>query len=406
MKTRFELLQGVNQLAGDGLLGAVDVVEDMHLAIVAGIGRFVPLAGGVAPAARFTYARVRDAVRLGRRAADATAGLLRHRLPDAVRDDAVGPTPLAWLAALNGAIGDRLAASGNPLALRMGLYRDGIEAGPRAPVGRAIEAADGTLLVFVHGLGMNDLQWRDARGNDFGAHLERERVGFALHLRYNSGLRISANGREFSHLLQALHECHAPSIRRIVLIGHSMGGLVCRSACAHAERHRLGWAATLDQVVCLGTPHLGAPLERLGNALGALLATTPYTRSLAAVADVRSEGVKDLRHGWASDHDRDGVLAAAGGRGLPFADRVQWRLAAATRSARSTGARARWLGDGLVPVPSALGEHEDPARALALPASHRRVFTRHGHLDLLTGEAVLAQVRDWISPRRRPARAK
>ncbi|HEU4663093.1 MAG TPA: alpha/beta fold hydrolase [Dokdonella sp.] len=405
MKTRIELLQGVSQLAGDGLLGAVDVVEDMHVAIVSGVSRFVPLAGAVAPATRFTYARVRDAVRLGRRAADVTTGLLRQRLPPAVRDGVVGPTPLAWLAALNGAIGDRLAASGNPLALDMGLYRDGAEVGPGAPIGRAIESAGGTLLVFVHGLGMNDLQWRDARGRDFGTRLEREGVGFALHARYNSGLRISTNGREFSRLLQELHERHAPAIRRIVLVGHSMGGLVCRSACAHAERHRLGWTETLEQVICLGTPHLGAPLERLGNALGTLLAATPYTRSLAALAEVRSEGVKDLRHGWSSDRDRGrGESAPDDDGGLPLADRVHWRLAAATRSARSTGAHARWLGDGLVPVPSALGEHEDPARAWTLPASHRRVFTRHGHLDLLTGEDVLAQVREWISPRPGAAR--
>lgn len=401
MKSRIELLQGTAQLAGDGLLGAVETVEGMHLAIVESVARFVPFGGLVARATGFAYARVRDAAQITRRTADGTLALLERYGPRGATREETGPAQLGWLAALNGAIGDRLEASANPLALDMSLCRDGHVLDARAPeIGDAIDAARGTLILFVHGLGMNDLQWRDAHGASFGERLQLERLGCSLYLRYNSGRRISANGRDLSQLLQQLHQTHARAIKRIVLIGHSMGGLVCRSACEHAQRHRLDWADALDQAICLGSPHFGAPLERLGDSLSALLAATPYTRSLAAVAETRSAGVKDLRYGWASDLDRGAAdRAAAGARTLPFGDRVRWRMVAATLSPRSVGTRTRWLGDGLVPVPSALGQHDKPALSLRLAEDQRKVFTQAGHMDLLTSADVYAQIRDWVARR-------
>jgi pimeloyl-ACP methyl ester carboxylesterase len=400
MKTRIELLQGTAQLAGDGVLGAIDTVEGMHLAVVDSVARFVPFGGLVARATGFVYARVRDVAQVTRRTADDTLALLERHTPlGSARDDA-DPALLGWLSAINGAFGDRLEASANPLAIDMQLCHDGHAIDPRsAEPGRAISAANGTLVVFVHGLGMSDLQWRDADGVDFGSRLQQAGAAHALQLRYNSGRRISANGRDLSQWLQTLHEAHAHAIRRIVLVGHSMGGLVCRAACEHAQRHGFNWAGALDQVICLGTPHLGAPLERLGDSLSALLSVTPYTRSLANIAEARSAGVKDLRDGWASDIDRGGEDSNASSTRLPFASRVRWRLVAATLGPRNAGVRSRWLGDGLVPVPSALGQHENPALSLRVPASQRHVFTHMGHMELLTSPLVFVQLRDWIATR-------
>lgn len=400
MKTRIELLQGMAQLAGDGTLGTIGAAEGMHRAIVASVAGRLPFGHLVDRGTAFAYACARDIARVARRTTDGALAMAGHYMHD---DDDGGPRPasVAWLGALNGAIGDHLEATNNPLALGMDLCREGRTLDPASPgLRRALEANGGTLLVFVHGLGMSDLRWRGRDGADFGARLEREGIGHALQLRYNSGRRIPANGRDLSRLLQQVHEAHPAALRRLVLVGHSMGGLVCRSACEHARRFHSNWSSVLDEVICLGSPHFGAPLERLGDSLGALLAATPWTRSLAAVADTRSAGVKDLRHGWASDIDRaagetgePGTSAVA----LPFEDRVSWRLAAATLSTRMDGPRTRWIGDGLVPVPSALGQHEDPARALRVPATHRRVFTRLGHMDLLTHPDVYAQIRAWLS---------
>lgn len=404
MKTRMKWLQGTAQLGGDGLLGAIDTVEGMHLAIVESVARFVPFGGLVTRATAFTYARVRDVAHVTRRTTDGALALLERNAPRGSAREEIGATQLAWLSALNGAIGDSLEASANPLAIDLCVCREGRELDPRSPeLARAIDAADGTLILFVHGLGMNDLQWRDADGESFGTRLEAAGMGHALYLRYNSGRRISANGRDLSRLLQTLHEAQARALRRIVLVGHSMGGLVSRAACMHARRHRLNWAGALDQVICLGTPHLGAPLERFGDSLSTLLAGTPWTRSLATVAETRSAGVKDLREGWASDRDRND--GATDDPDLPFADRVRWRFAAATLSTRSAGTRARWIGDGLVPVPSALGQHEDPQRSLHLRAGDRHVFTRLGHMDLLVDAEVHERIRDWVAappPRHSP----
>ena len=403
MKTRMDWLQGTARLAGDGLLGAVDTIEGMHLAIVDGVSRFVPFGSVVSRITGFTYARVRDVAQVTRRTTDGALALLERNTSREPANERVNPSQLAWLSALNGAIGDHLESNANPLAIAMRLCREGRELDPRSPdLGASLAAAGGTLLVFVHGLGMNDLQWRDARGDSFGARLEAEGFGLATHLRYNSGRRISANGRDLSRLLQALHETHAAALRRIVLVGHSMGGLVCRAACMHAQRHGFNWAGALDQVFCLGTPHLGAPLERWGGSLSALLAAAPFTRPLATIAETRSAGVKDLREGWASDVDRDND--ASQDSDLPFAGRVRWHVAAATLSARATGARARWIGDGLVPVPSALGEDEDPRRMLRLAADRRHVFTALGHMDLLVDARVHARLREWITAPRRASR--
>lgn len=392
------LLQGTTRLAGDGVLGAIATVEQMHLAIAGDIARLLPGGTLLMRGTRFAYARVRDIAELARRGSDGVLGLLAGHLP-ATADARADANGLAWRAALNGAIGDHLEASANPLAIDMSLCRDGGVLDVRsASLQRAIDGAGGTLALFAHGLGMSDLQWRDADGSSFGERLEREGAAHALHLRYNSGRRISANGRDLSLLLQALHESRVGVPRRLVLVGHSMGGLVCRSACEHARRYRLGWADDLDSVICLGTPHLGAPLERLGESLAGLLAANPYTRAIAAVADARSAGVKDLRHGWASDLDRRATRDAGTRTQLPFGGRVRWRLLAATLSNRASGTRADWIGDGLVPVPSALGRSGDAHGGLHLRDDDRAVFTRMGHMDLLTDPRVHARIRAWIAP--------
>ena len=399
------MLQGIARLAGDGTLGAIAAVEGVHLAVVSSLAARLPFGRVVERGTAFTYARVRDLAGAVRFAADGGLGLAARYAGAQADALPAGPARIRWLAALNGAIGDHLEASANPLAIPMGLRRgrDALEP-ESAPLGRALDACGGTLVVFVHGLGMSELGWGARGGGEFRSRLEQDGIGLALQLRYNSGRRIPANGRDLSQLLQRVHDAHSGVLRRLVLVGHSMGGLVCRSACEHARRQRSSWADTLDEVVCLGAPHFGAPLERVGDSASALLRAIPWTRSLAAVAESRSAGVKDLRHGWASDLDRgDDETARSGAEALqlPFADRVNWRLAAASLSARTDGPRARWLGDGLVPVPSALGRDRDARRALRLPASHRRVFAGLGHLDLLTHPDVYAQLREWLD---RPSR--
>src|SRR3954465_4115084 len=188
------------------------------------------------------------------------------------------------LGALNGAVGDRLAAAGNPLALDMTLRGGGDT--PR-------------IAVFVHGLGETDDSWALFGRPPYGAGLGEELGYTPLYLRYNTGLHISDNGRRLARLLEETVESWPVPVEEIVLVGHSMGGLVARGPC-HYGGH---WTRQVRHVFCLGAPHLGAPLEKAANAAAYALARLPETRAVAKVVNGRSVGIKDLRFGSCAEED-------------------------------------------------------------------------------------------------------
>src|SRR4051812_38159251 len=162
------------------------------------------------------------------------------------------------LGALNGAIGDRLAQSGNPFALDMTLRGGGDT--PR-------------IAVFVHGLGETDDAWALFGRRTYGAQLEEELGYTPLYLRYNTGLHISENGRRLARLLEETVESWPVPVEEIALVGHSMGGLVARSACHYGGE----WTRLVRHVFCLGGPHLGAPLQKAANAAAHALPRPPGT---------------------------------------------------------------------------------------------------------------------------------
>jgi hypothetical protein len=203
----------------------------------------------------------------------------------------------ALVAALNGAIGDHLAESGNPLAIEMALRRDGRPLDLRAEALRlAFPHATGKLLVLVHGSCLDDRHWSRG-GHDHGAALARDLDFTPVYLHYNTGLHVSANGRAFAGLLEQLVAAWPTPVERLVLLAHSMGGLVARSASHVAEAEGHAWRRLLRAVVCVGTPHHGAPLERAGHWIDLLLGVSRYSAPLARLGKIRSAGVTDMRHG-------------------------------------------------------------------------------------------------------------
>ena len=213
------------------------------------------------------------------------------------------PEREAVVAALNGVLGDHLAATDNPLAIPMRLRREGkpLELRPEA-LAAALPRATGKLLVLVHGSSMGDLGWT-RQGHDHGAALERDLGVTAIYLHYNSGLHVSTNGRAFAALLEALVAAYPVPIEELTLLSHSMGGLVCRSACLAARGVGHRWPGLLRRMIFLGTPHHGAPLERGGSWVDKILGLTPYSRPLARLGQIRSAGVTDLRFGSVRDED-------------------------------------------------------------------------------------------------------
>lgn len=388
-------LRGVSRLVIDAVEGMTDIVESMHRNI-SGMAPLVgaPRQGRTRGVTGLVYRSVRGVTRmvgLGLDLALARLTPLLDTLTPSLRREAVR-------AALNGVLGDHLVASNNPLAIPMQLRKEG-QAIPmdRQTLAEQLNPA-AHVLVLVHGLCMNDLQWQ-RQAHDHGASLARDLGCSVLHLHYNTGLHISRNGLEFAELLEQLVQQWPVPVRALTLIGYSMGGLVSRSACHYAERAGHAWPRRLKQLLFLGTPHHGAPLERAGNWVDILGAISPYTAPLARLGKIRSAGVQDLRYGNIVDEDWENAgprLAHDPRTPIPLPSQVQCFAIAATLQRKAGRNSARLRGDGLVPVSSALGQHQDGARSLAIPASHRSICYGQGHLDLLCSQDAYARILHYL----------
>jgi pimeloyl-ACP methyl ester carboxylesterase len=308
------------------------------------------------------------------------------------------PEGEAVLAALNGVLGDYLSETGNALAIPMRFRKRGEPlALARSALGAAFPETGGKLLVMVHGSSMNDLQWQRS-GHDHGAALERDLAVSAVYLHYNSGLHISTNGRALAELLEKLVAEWPVPVEELAIVCHSMGGLVARSACHHGEAVAHSWRSRLGKLVCLGSPHHGAPLERGGNWVDLLLGISRYSAPLARLARIRSAGVTDMRFGNVLDEHWQGRDRFAHGRDprgkLELPHGVACYAVAATLSPSPAN---RLRSDGIVPVESALGAHEDPALDLAFPEAHRFIGYGMSHLDLLSRREVYETLRTWLA---------
>jgi pimeloyl-ACP methyl ester carboxylesterase len=392
-------LHGLSRLTIDAIAGVVDVVEAMHSTIASVPGFF----GSPKPG------RTTGITGLVYRTIGGTIGLVGHLLDRllATLNPLLGARS-AWrgreaaLAALNGVLGDYLAASKNPLAIGMCVRRNGhpLLLESRA-LATAIPRAGGKVLVLVHGLCMNDLQWK-RRGHDHGAALAGDLGYTSVYVHYNTGLHISVNGRALSDLLGVLVKRWPVPVRELVIVGHSMGGLVARSACHYGAASRRVWLRHLDKLVFLGTPHHGAPLERGGNVVDMLLGSSRYTAPLARLGKIRSAGITDLRYGNLVHQDwegRDRFERSGDARtAVPLPAGVKCFTIAASTATRTGGRATRLIGDGIVPLASALGRHQDPGRTLTFPESRRWIGYGMNHLDLLSRPDVYGRISRWLAP--------
>ena len=391
-------LRGLSRMTTDAIAGLTDLVEAMHLNISrvpAPLGE--PAAGRTSGITGFVYRSIRGVTRLVGGGLDAVLA----RLVPLFGEKHSSPEREAVLAALNGVMGDYLETSGNPLAIGMHFRRGGQVLPLAAPsLAAALPQAGGRLLVLVHGLCMNDLQWQ-RRGHDHGAALARDLGCSNVYLHYNSGRHISTNGRAFAEQLETLCANWPVPVEALVILGHSMGGLLARSAWHYAQAAGHAWPRRLRKLVFLGTPHHGAPMERGGNWIDIALGVSPYTAPLSRLGKIRSAGITDLRHTWLLDEDWLGrdrfARSAAHHKALPLPQGVACYAIAATTGKQVGDLKDRLIGDGLVPLASALGCHAEADRNLMFPPDRQWIACETGHLDLLDSAAVYAQIRQWLA---------
>lgn len=305
------------------------------------------------------------------------------------------------VSALNGAVGDHLARRGNGLAIRTAFFDRGR---PLALEPAALTAAHprltGKLCLLVHGLGCSESVWTFPEGPEgegatsFGHLLARDLGYTPFFLRYNSGQPVADSGAQFARLIDELTEAYPVRVREIVLIGHSMGGLVIQGAARSAARRRRPWLELVRHVFYLGTPHDGADLERLAHAASAVLRAVPnpITRLVGDVIDVRSQGIKDLRRGHAGEDVEEPAAHPprdAGG----WLGNAQHHLISGTLTEDPRHLATIVFGDGLVRHPR---WHQ---RRVVRPftPSNVKVFPGVHHLALACHPEVYDTIRQWCA---------
>jgi pimeloyl-ACP methyl ester carboxylesterase len=228
-----------------------------------------------------------------------------------------------------------------------------------------------------------------------------------VHVRYNTGLHISVNGRKLADVLEGLVDAWPAGVEEIVLVGHSMGGLVARSACHRGELSGARFPQAVRHVFCLGAPRLGADLEKALDVLAWALRRLPETRALADVLGARSAGIQDLRFGspreddWIGE-DPDEFLRERSHE-VPFLSDAHYYFVGTAAGLSPLG---HLVGDLLVRTPSASTPGGGRGRRVPFEVDDGLELPGVSHFALLNHPAVYAQIRDWIvRGRRRPLAA-
>ncbi len=409
-------LRDAGRLTGDALAGVVRSIGDVHLTTSARV--FDAIGPAAAPVrlahdalSRGVYATVAGAHAVVPRAGALAVAARLRRQPDEANEDRWNPRSRSSRAVgiLNGLRGDTIAEEYPGLALPMSL-RDHVNGGDAAAtregLAAAYPAATGRVTVFVHGLCETDRSWWDGATKhhgepsvSYGTLLEGDLGHTPAYLRYNSGLPIACNGRMLAELLDDVIDAWPVDVEGVALIGHSMGGLVARSACHHADVEQRPWARLVSHVICVGTPHLGAPLEQGVNRLVPVLDRFGWSQPVASFLRDRSAGVKDLRHGvFASDgyhgDDADTYLVHRR-REVPFLADTTYCFVGATITHDRHHPLGHVVGDLLVRYQSASGSNRH--RSIPFELEHGAHVGGINHLDLLNHPTVYQHLHRWLA---------
>lgn len=396
------------ELLGDAATGIAGTVERMHHAIAK---RPFGLLGKPAEPAQklhdsishLVYTSVRAGFTVGGAVASTAAEIAGSSRPaGSLLDTPVGRTAAGIV---NGAFGERRDTGLPPMTVR----QDGAVVPVETEALRqAYPDATGHIVVFLHGLIETERWWypRAKEGEpvrvDFGTRLSADIGSTAVFPRYHTGRNISTNGRDLAELLARLTEQWPTTVEQISIVGHSMGGLVARSAVHQAVEGAQPWTGKLAHVVCLGSPHKGAPLEVGAHMLSWALRKLDESAPLGELLEQRSEGIKDLRYGYVHDsewanRDADALYGRAPRPKALLPDGARQHFLTVTIGRNRDGVVTRMLGDALVTA--------DSADDISLPAERHWAGGLH-HFDLLHHDDVYAKIRDWLGSEPGPAQTQ
>lgn len=394
-------LHGSAQLLLDVTGGVTQIVERMHLTIareVNPLNRLRDIAGAPPEERRGrTYQVIQS-----------TTSMLQHGLHQSLdrfsteEEPLHSPQSVKVAAALNGVCGDHLEASNNPLAITMHFRNSqGEKVLPGSEsLGAVIPDASPRIVVLVHGLCLSHEYWKGHNEGNLGTELQRAHGFTPLYLNYNTGRHISCNGKELSKQLQSLVEAWPVEVEELTLVGHSMGGLVIRSACWYGTELGLPWTCLLKNALYLGSPHHGAALAKAGNLLTFVMKKFRYA-SPFALGEHTSAGIKDLRHGNLLDDDWEGIdqddFHPDYRKPVPLREGTRHYFIAATIGNNVSDFKSMIVGDLLVRLDSAKGQHSDDLKKLSIRPEDCRVFEKLNHLDLLDNKVVHDQILEWLA---------
>ncbi len=393
-------LRAAGRLGGRAAAEVASRVEQVHRAVAA---RAFGPAGHAGTPARLIHDSVSRGVYACVRGSVATAGAISGEIVSLLR---IGGQPAGRapggnlaLAALNAIAGDRLGPDLDPLTIRMAVRANGHDVDLTAQeLAVAFPRATPRLAVFLHGLAETEDSWqrRGGESDPYGRRLRAELGYTPVYVRYNTGLHVSDNGRDLAALLDRLMAAWPVQADELLLVGHSMGGLVIRSACHYGQQETGAWPERVRHIFYLGSPHLGAPAARAAGLAGFALGQLAETRPFVTLVNGSSSGIKDLRYGYVldadwADCDQDTCLRDHRAE-VPLLAGARHYMISATVTADPGHPVGAVVGDLLVQPSSAHGRRQ----RIPFAASSTRGLGGLHHFDLLNHPAVWAAMRGLL----------
>ncbi|MFT4996913.1 MAG: pimeloyl-ACP methyl ester carboxylesterase [Flavobacteriales bacterium] len=381
-KQTIEYLKGLTKLVIHATKSTTDLVEAMHSTIERG---HLPLGESRATSTSGITGLVYKSIRGGAQLVGTSLDYAMQKAIPLLDDEHIpSRNKDIFLSVINGVYGDRLSLTNNELALRMTFIHQ--QQAVDTQLVSQIKSPSDKILLFIHGLCMSHHSWESDKQN-LSKNMA-EKLGFTpIYLHYNTGRAIADNGHELAEKIEQLVASWPVNVSNITIVGHSMGGLVARSARYYSEQDSFRWIQLNKKLISIGTPHSGAPLEKFAAMLESLMQRSPYAVPFVRLTKIRSKGIENLRHG---------EITAIADKFVPLPIGIEYFAIAAILSKKENFSAETIVGDGLVTPSSAFGQHKDPARTLAIPDANKSLKYELGHNEMLWDIGVYQQLEKWL----------